>query len=89
MSATQSTENSDFIDINQNTFICNKRGSIDDSMFRSWTSKAINELDAAIFSGDEMLDPIVHEQFKNYLLRWLRKLKQHKETMQEIADEQE
>jgi hypothetical protein len=42
-----------------------------------FTSKAVNEIDASIFSGDEFLDVKAREALRFYIARWSNALDEH------------
>lgn len=42
-----------------------------------FTSKAVNEIDASIFSGDEFLDANAREALRFYIARWSKALDEH------------
>jgi hypothetical protein len=50
-------------------------------------TRAIEEIDAAIFSGDAFLDEENHAKMQEMLDHWQRGLNEHKETIKELKDE--
>ena len=49
---------------------------------------AIDEIDAALFSGDTFYDEEVIEDFRRIMERWERQLVEIKSTLDEILDEE-
>lgn len=54
-----------------------------------WTSKACEEIDAALFSGDEFFNPECVKELELYLGRWQRKLVEFKELTEEVKGDSE
>ena len=51
-------------------------------------TRAIDEIDAAIFSGDTFLNEENHAKMQKMLNRWQRGLNEHKETIEELKNEE-
>lgn len=49
-------------------------------------TRAIEEIDAAIFSGDTFLNEENNAEMRDMLDRWQRGLNEHKETIEELKD---
>lgn len=56
-------------------------------MMPKYLEDACEEIDAAVFSGDAMFDPLTLIEFEIYLGRWTRKLDDFRNAIIEIAKE--
>lgn len=55
---------------------------------RNSVTRAIDEIDAAIFSGDEFIDDENIKELRRLMSRWERGLKEHEETIEELSKEE-